>query len=319
MGSIEIQSPKSLITVRVSRTETVAVDTRIFELSSSEGEPLPVATAGAHIDLHLSEGLVRHYSVLTPLSSPTSYVIAVKRLSTGRGGSQRLHDHVVVGSVLQLSPPRNNFPLNECENETILLAGGIGITPIFSMFERLQQINRQVHLHYWSHSPEHTLFRDRLQNHPDVTIHFSAAGRQTITSLLERAGCQCEIYCCGPERMLNEFEPAAKSRGIRSWHVERFGATVTEALDRDFSVVLAKSRREVRVRRGDTILNALREASVEVSYSCEEGVCGACEVKYLSGVPLHRDRVRTAAEHDRLHTVMICCAGSKTGHLTLDL
>jgi tetrachlorobenzoquinone reductase len=319
MGSIEIHSPESLITVRVSRTEAIAVDTRLFELSSFEGGPLPEATAGSHIDLHFSEGLIRHYSVLTSLSSRTSYVIAVKRLNNGRGGSQRLHDHIAVGSVLQLSPPRNNFPLHECENETILLAGGIGITPIFSMFERLRQINRHVHLHYWSHSPEHTLFRDRLQNHPDARIHYSAPGRETITSLLERTDCQCEMYCCGPESMLNEFELAAASRGIRRWHVERFGATVNEALDRDFSVVLAKSKREVRVRRGDTILNALREASVEVSYSCEEGVCGACEVKYLSGVPLHRDHVRTATEHERLRTVMICCAGSKTGHLTLDL
>jgi vanillate O-demethylase ferredoxin subunit len=319
MGRSEPQPPAPLITVRVSRIEPIALDTRLLELTTAECEPLPGATPGAHIEVHLSEGLVRHYSVLTPLSTARSYVIAVKRALAGRGGSQRLHEQVTLGSELLIGRPRNNFTLNESAADSILLAGGIGITPLYAMFERLQEIKRKVHLHYWSRSPAHTLFGDHLQCHPDVTLHHSAAGRETITSVLGRADRQCELYCCGPEGMLREFELAVQSRGTQSWHVERFGATVEQEAGSEFSVVLAKSRTEVLVHRGETILSALRDAAIDVAYSCEEGVCGACEVRFLAGEPLHRDRVRTAAEHDRLCTVMICCAGSKTKRLTLDL
>jgi vanillate O-demethylase ferredoxin subunit len=129
----------------------------------------------------------------------------------------------------------------------------------------------------------------------------------------------CELYCCGPGRMLEEFERATKSRASQRLHVEHFSTPASEESGNDFHVVLAKSGAEVLVRHGDTILNALRRANVDVSYSCEEGLCGACEVRFLAGIPVHRDRVRTAAEHDRLSTVMICCAGSRTEHLTLDL
>jgi tetrachlorobenzoquinone reductase len=319
MGLSDPNSPRTLITVRVTQIESAGVDTRLFELSCAGGDSLPKATPGAHIDVHLSEGVVRPYSVLTPLSNSTRYVIAVKRASTGGGGSQYLHDRVAVGSTLQISAPRNNFPLTEGARETLLFAGGIGITPIFGMFERLQQDGRNVHLHYWCRSPEHILFRDRLGSHPNATIHHSTAERTTITSLLQRVDSQCEIYCCGPYGMLEEFERAVQSLAIQRWHVERFGASANEGTSPDFSVVLAKSGTEVLVRSGETILNALRDAAVDVSYSCEEGVCGACEVRYLSGVPVHRDHVRSAVEHERLSTVMICCAGSKTRRLTLDL
>jgi tetrachlorobenzoquinone reductase len=272
-----------------------------------------------HIDLHLAAGLVRQYSLLTPLCTPAAYVIAVKRESDGRGGSRRLHDEFALGSVLRVGAPRNHFPLNECAVETLLLAGGIGITPILGMWERLRELRRKVHLHYWCRSSEHSLFGDRLEGHPDATIHYAAPGRTTLTSVLQRAPAQSELYCCGPMRMLEEFEHATELRPRQSVHVERFHNSPDDDPGTDFTVVLAKSGTEVLVRSGETILNALREARVEVSYSCEEGVCGACEVRFLAGTPLHRDAVRSADEHDRLSTLMICCARSRSERLTLDL
>jgi ferredoxin-NADP reductase len=311
--------PSPLITLRLSAVKPLALDTRLFELTSVGGEPLAPVAPGMHIDLHLSEGLVRQYSLLTPLCTPMSYAIAVKRESAGRGGSRRLHDQIAIGSLLRVGEPRNHFPLDESAGETLLLAGGIGITPVFGMWVRLRELQRKVHLHYWCRSSEHSLFRDRLETHPDATIHYAAPGRTTLTSVLQRAPSQSEIYCCGPTRMLEEFEHATTWRPRQRLHLEHFHNAPNPDPGTDFTVVLAKSGTEVLVRSGESILNALRDASVEVSYSCEEGVCGACEVRYLAGAPLHRDAVRSAEEHDRLSTVMICCARSRSERLTLDL
>jgi ferredoxin-NADP reductase len=319
MGRSESRADQALLAVRVSNIRPIALDTRLFELSSCSGEPLPQASAGAHIDLHLAEGLVRQYSVVTPLSAPSVYAIAVKRESAGRGGSRRLHDEIGIGSSLQIGAPRNNFPLNESTGNTLLLAGGIGITPILGMLERLRSLERPVHLHYWCRSPEHVLFRERLEQHTDCTIHHAAPGRASLRSMVQGADPESELYCCGPTRMQREFEEVTRSRAPGRLHVERFSLPPIEEPGIEFTVVLAKSGTEVLVRDGQSILNALRAASVDVSYSCEEGVCGACEVKCLDGIPLHRDAVRTAAEHDRLSTVMICCARSRSKRLTLDL
>jgi vanillate O-demethylase ferredoxin subunit len=303
----------------VSSIKPVALDTCLFELSSLGVEPLPAAAPGAHIDVYLARGVVRQYSVLTPLCGPTSYVIAVKLEAAGRGGSRRMHEEFTVGSPMRIGGPRNNFPLDESAADTLLLAGGIGITPILGMLERLRVLDRKVHLHYWSRSPERALFRERIEQYPDCTLHYSVAGRTTLRSVVQDADAECELYCCGPTRMLQEFVDATTSRPPRRLHLERFSLPPSEEPSGEFTVVLAKSGTEVLVRDDQTILGVLREACIDVSYSCEEGVCGACEVRYLAGVPLHRDAVRTAAEHDRLSTVMICCARSRSKRLTLDL
>lgn len=312
-------SAAALIPVRLSRVESVAQDTCLFELATLRNEPLPPAAAGAHIDLHLPQGFIRQYSVLTPLSNFSSYVVAVKREPGGRGASRCLHDSLTPGAMLQVSAPRNHFPLNENAAHTLLLAGGIGITPIFGMFERLRQLGRSVRLHYWTRSVPHALFADRLGACANAAIHVPASGRETLVGALRGVEDDCEIYCCGPARMLQEFLAATRDRPAGRVHVERFGAVGEMPQSWDFTVFLAKSQREVHVRSGETILEALRNASIPLSYSCEEGVCGACEVKYLEGIPVHRDSVRPATEHERLGTLMICCAGCRSERLTVDL
>ncbi len=315
-----LASASATIPTRLHSITYAAEDIRLFEFVSLNG-PLPPAAAGAHIDVHLPEKRLRQYSLITPLSSSKSCVIAVKREFYGRGGSMFLHDEARVGSEIAISRPRNNFELNEDAADTLLLAGGIGITPIYSMFVRLLQLGRPVSLHYWSRSNEHALFRDELALHSNtVTLHTEKTKRRSIAEILRTAGPKTEIYCCGPKRMLDEcVEQVSQPSRL---HVERFGGEAPK-LDRDangaFTVRLARKGIDVEVQPGQTILEALVALGIDVPYSCEEGLCGACETKVIAGTPQHCDRVRSAEENDRRGTIMICCSRSRDRELVLDI
>jgi ferredoxin-NADP reductase len=319
----EARGGAATIAVRLASIVPIAKDALLLTLAP-KGGVLPPATPGAHIDVHLPGGQLRQYS----LCSATAHVIAVKREATGRGGSIWLHDEARVGTELMIGHPRNNFELDERAEQTVLLAGGIGITPIYAMFERMQQLGRPVRLHYWSRSTEHALFRERLQGHPDATLHYASAHRASVAGVLRAAPPGAEIYCCGPSRMLDEC--IANAPQLSKLHVERFTQATpqgqhqaTSAPQTDgaapFTVHLARKNRDVEVAAGATILNTLIAAGIDVPYSCEEGVCGACETRVLQGMPLHRDTVRSPEEHQRRGTVMICCSLSRGSRLVLDI
>ncbi len=307
-----------LLPVRLTSIAYAARDALLFEFTTLAGA-LPPVQAGAHIDLHLPAGQ-RQYSLVTPLCTTQRYVVAVKREAAGRGGSVWLHDEARVGASFQLGHPRNNCALDEAADATLLLAGGIGITPIYAMFARLQDLGRPVRLHYWSRSAEHALFLYRLRGHPDATLHYpSAAGRTSVAAVLQAAGPRTAIYCCGPARMLDDC--TASVPDAAQLHLERF-APAPAAPGGDvgaFIVHLARTGRDVLVAPGETILGALIAEGVDVSYSCEEGVCCACETRLLEGTPLHRDSDRSPEDHARLGTVMICCSRSRAPRLELDL
>jgi ferredoxin-NADP reductase len=309
------------LAVRLASFAPIAKDVVLMTFESLGGA-LPPAGPGAHIDVHVPGGRTRQYSLLTPLCSASRYVVAVKREATGRGGSIWLHDEARLGTELTIGQPRNHFELDEAAERTLLLAGGIGITPIYAMFERLQQLQRPVQLHYWSRSAGHALFHARLDAHPDATLNYSgASGVASVLDVLRAATPGTEIYCCGPSRMLADC--VANAPALSRLHVERFSADLSDGVGDDsvapFTVHLARQQRDVEVAAGDTILNALLAAGIDVAYSCEEGVCGACETKVLEGTPLHRDTVRSAADHQQRGTVMICCSLSRDRRLVLDL
>lgn len=313
------------IAVRVMSLRYGGPDTLIYELEALGERQLPEAAPGAHIDVRVGGDLVRQYSLITPLSTPSAYVVAIRRDAQGRGGSKRIHDEIRPGSVLQISPPRNHFALDEHARKSVLMAGGIGITPIYSMFARLQALGREVELHYWCRSPEHVLFRSALERSPDAHIHYSSADAQNrvmLAAVLDRVPHDVEIYCCGPQRMLDDFERVTRGRPDAHLHVERFSAASPLQAHRPtkaFTVILKRSGTEIEVPEGESILAALLWADIDVPYSCEEGVCGACETSVIAGRPLHRDTVRTPQEHDRRGTMMICCSRSDSASLTLDL
>jgi tetrachlorobenzoquinone reductase len=315
----EARDETASIAVRLERSDPIAKDALLLEFASLNG-PLPQAAPGAHIDVHVPGMGLRQYSLVTPLCSATSYVIAVKREAAGRGGSVWLHDEARVGTELSIGRPRNNFELDETAEETVLLAAGIGITPIYAMFERLQLLGRQVRLHYWSRSAEHALFRDRLESHPDASLIHSPGGRVVSAGdVLRAASPGAAIYCCGPRRMLEEC--IASASPSQHPHIERFDNAAKDPQEglAGFTVHLARQKRDIEVAAGETILNSLIAAGIDVAYSCEEGVCGACESKVLEGTPLHRDAVRSPEEHQQRRTFMICCSLSRERRLVLDI
>jgi tetrachlorobenzoquinone reductase len=313
-------SDAGMLAARLQSVRYAAKGVHLFEFASLNG-PFPAAAPGAHLDICLPGEMRRQYSIVTPLCSASTYVVAVKREDGGRGGSIWLHDEASVGAEFRIGQPRNNFGLDEDAEGTLLLAGGIGITPIYAMFMRLQELKRRVHLHYWSRSLDHTLFIDQLKGHSDVTFHHSMdAGRATISGILREASSRTEVYACGPARMLDECTQSVAF--AERLHIERFGLSEEDlpkkATD-GFTVHLARKKIDVRVTPGETVLGALIRAGVDVLYSCEEGVCGACETKLLSGAALHQDSIRSPEEHDRRGTFMPCCSLSRDGDLVLDI
>ncbi|HEX7055522.1 MAG TPA: PDR/VanB family oxidoreductase [Burkholderiales bacterium] len=293
-----------------------------YDLRPVDGGELPPFTAGAHIDLALGNGMRRSYSLLNSQAERHRYVIAVQKDRASRGGSRWIHDNLRPGDVLTIEPPRNNFPLCESAERSLFIAGGIGITPILSMIDRLSALGRAWQLVYCARKRSGTAFLHALEGRPEVRFNFDEEPGGTmldIAALVAAAPAQAHLYCCGPLPMLAAFEEATRDVAPERVHLEYFSAKEPVAKGGGFTVVLAKSGREIEVPSGMTILDALTNAGIDVPYSCMEGVCGSCETAVLEGIPDHRDLVLTDAERAAGKTMMICCSGSKTEKLVLDL
>lgn len=310
--------------VVVREVRTIARDINLYVLERPNGGALPLAEAGAHITLYLPNGLERQYSLALPANEPTSYTIGVKRDPGSRGGSAWVHDELRLGMHLVIEGPRNNFPLNEDARETVLIAGGIGITPIYAMAKRLEDLGRTFKLHYSCRSRADAAFLPELSDSSHAAFHFDdeQQGRfLDIGQLVRDAPAGAHLYCCGPAPMLSAFEAAgaAAGRSVDELHVEWFTQKHEAARQGGFMVELARSKKELFIPEGQSILNVLLEAGVEVSRSCEEGVCGSCETRVLAGIPDHRDSVLTDAERAQNKCMMVCCSGAKSAKIILDL
>jgi vanillate O-demethylase ferredoxin subunit len=294
-----------------------------YDLRPMEGGELPAFTAGAHIDLTLPNGLIRSYSLVNPQTERHRYVIAVQKDRASRGGSKWVHENYRPGDILTINGPRNNFPLNEAAEKSILIAGGIGVTPIVSMTERLAALGRDWELVYCARTRADTAFAENLQKFgPQVRFNFDGepGGRMLdIAAVVRAAPANAHFYCCGPLPMLSAFEAATADLPRERVHVEYFTAKEPPAVGGGFKVVLAKSGKEFIVPPGKTILDTLLDAGLDIPYSCMEGVCGTCETKVLEGTPDHRDLILTEDEHAAGKSMMICCSGSKSEKLVLDL
>jgi ferredoxin--NADP+ reductase/vanillate O-demethylase ferredoxin subunit len=292
-----------------------------LELHPVAGEPLPRFTAGAHVDLHLGNGQIRSYSLFNPQDETHRYRVAVHLDPGSRGGSRYVHEKVRVGDEVRISPPRNNFALVESAAHSVLVAGGIGITPLLCMVQRLDAVDASWRLFYAARSRRHAPFIDALERFGSrVAYHFDdEAGRPPdLAPVIGDAAAGTHLYCCGPAAMLTAFESACVDRPVSSVHTERFSGSGDKAVG-GFEVVLAKAGRSIAVPQGASILEALLDAGIDVPHSCTEGVCGSCETTVLEGSPDHRDLLLTEEEKRAGRTMIICCSGSRTPRLVLDL
>ena len=295
-----------------------------YELVDPRGRDLPRFAAGAHVSLRLGR-LSRQYSLCNDPAERRRYCIAVLREEQSRGGSRQLHDVVRVGDLVDVSLPRNDFPLALEAERHLLIAGGIGIAPIMAMIAELQRRRADFRLHYWTSSPARTAFRDALAplaGEGRAVFHYDEgdpAPRPDVAALLRDPRPGTHLYLCAPPLLM-----AAATEAVRDWppdtvHCEYLTRRPVGSFeeDRPFRVRLAKSGVEYEVPVGDTIVNVLRRHGIAVNTSCELGYCGACLTPYVSGEPDHRDQV--LAEKDRARYVLICCARAKTPVLELDL
>ncbi|SFD13570.1 PDR/VanB family oxidoreductase [Massilia yuzhufengensis] len=316
----------STIEVRVAAKVCEAEGICSYELVPLDGAPLPPFDAGAHIDVHVGNEHVRQYSLCNAPHETHRYLIGVLRDAGSRGGSLAMHEKVDAGSVLTISAPRNHFPLVDAAR-TLLIAGGIGVTPILAMAEALAAKGAAFEMHYCVRSPEHAAFRERLAASGfsrQVHFHYDSgdAAQKLDLSVLLAAPSDQHLYVCGPSGFIGYVLASARAHGWpdAQLHVEYFsGAVIDTAGDRPFDVKLASSGQVLRVPAGRTVIQVLAEQGIDVPYSCEEGVCGTCLTRVLDGVPDHRDLYLTEEEQAANDQFTPCCSRAKTSLLVLDI
>ncbi len=318
----------TLLTVRVLRKTAEATDIVGLELAAEDGGPLPAFSAGSHVDLHLPSGFTRQYSLCNDPGETHRYQIAVLRDPASRGGSAALHDAVSVGQTLQISAPRNHFALAHQASRHLLLAGGIGVTPLLCMSERLAQLGADFELHYCTRSLARTAFVGRIQaaSFADrVKFHHddgAAAQQLDLGGLLGQPRPGEHVYVCGPQGFMDAVLGRARAAGWPEAQLrfEYFGAAVAPTVgDTAFEVQLASSGRVLPVAVGQTVVQALVAAGVEVLTSCEQGVCGTCLTRVLAGQVDHRDQYLTPEERAAHDQFLPCCSRSRGVRLVLDL
>jgi cytochrome P450/ferredoxin-NADP reductase len=312
--------------VVVERVTPVAEGVVKLRLASPDGKPLPRWTAGSHIDVECgTPGLSRQYSLCGDPDEAGVFEIAVLHEPEGRGGSAWVHANVKPGDRLRIRGPRNHFRLDESLKKAIFIAGGIGITPVSAMARRARALGMDYELHYSGRTRARMALVDELAALHGERLHVHAAdegGRNDLRALLAQPVPGAQVYACGPLRMLDALESycAAWPEGaLRVEHFESTLATLDPSKEHAFEVELKDSGLVLTVPPGQTLLSALRAANVDVQSDCEEGLCGSCEVRVLSGKVDHRDVVLTRPERDANTKMMACCSRACEGRLVLEL
>ncbi|MEQ9815424.1 MAG: PDR/VanB family oxidoreductase [Azospirillaceae bacterium] len=317
------------IEVCVTRVDRLADRVIGLTLIAHEDKDLPAFGAGAHVDVHLGSNLVRQYSISSDPGEWGRYALAVQIEPAGRGGSQQLDRTVRPGSRLQISRPRNTFPLRPEAERNLFIAGGIGITPIRSMIFESERRGQPWSLVYGARGPAQMAFRcDLARRWPErCTFHFSGEGNRELIpfdELLARQLPGQHLYCCGPEAMLQSVRQASAHWHAGTVHFERFSPVAVSAGDdpaddRAFEIELAQSGEVYTVPPSKSVLEVLRQAGHDVESSCEEGTCGSCAVRVLDGCPDHRDSLGLDDPEFRRSFMMICVSRAQGARLVLDL
>ncbi|EJE54303.1 flavodoxin reductase family protein [Acidovorax sp. CF316] len=316
--------------VRVVRKQVEAEGIASFELARPDGAPLPAFSAGSHIDVHVPGGssqITRQYSLCNSASEQHRYRIAVLRDAASRGGSVGMHDAVHEGDMLTISTPRNHFELHPARR-TLLLAGGIGVTPLLCMAERLAHTGADFTLHYCTRSAARTAFAQEIATSamaPHVRVHTDEGGREQkldLMAVLADITPDARLYVCGPAGFIDHVVNTAKNLG---WpadriHLEYFGAPAQDTSgDGAFEVRIASTGSTYTIPADISIVDALRTHGVDIMTSCEQGVCGTCLTRVLEGEVDHRDMYLSDEERATNEQCLPCCSRAKGKLLVLDL
>jgi vanillate O-demethylase ferredoxin subunit len=314
------------ITVKVARKRREALDISSYELVPVEAGDLPAFEPGAHIDVHLPNGLIRQYSLCGTPHQENRYRIAVLRDAKSRGGSQAIHDLVNEGDILRISPPRNLFKLFDGKQENLLLAGGIGVTPLLSMAYHLHKKGCQFELHYFARSKSRVAFLDEIRMGElakNVVFHLDdepVVDVRSVRALLESAPPDAHVYTCGPMGFLDHVLKSTQDLGWPDHrvHYESFSAAGPVEGD-SFEVRIQSTGQSIVVGPKETVVQAVARIGVDIPVSCEQGICGTCLTKVVDGVPAHKDMYLTDAEHAMNNQFTPCCSRSFSPVLVLDL
>lgn len=315
------------LTLKVRRIVQEAEDIRSFELVDPQGRMLPMFTAGAHLDFELPGGLARQYSIASDPRDVDRYVVAVLREPESRGGSLHMHEKVREGDELAARPPSNHFPLARNASHHILLAGGIGVTPMMAMMRELARRDESFEMHYCTRSPARTAFQDEIARAAfadRVRFHHDGgdpARGLDIAGLLRKARKGAHVYSCGPAGFMRACEEASRHWPQGSVHFEYFSVdeTVEHGASEAFQIKIASSGAILDVPADKSIVEVLRAHGIEVDTMCEEGICGTCATVLLEGEADHRDFVLDDEERARGEFIMVCCSRARSPMLTLDL
>jgi vanillate O-demethylase ferredoxin subunit len=317
----------SALEVIVARAWEETPRIRAIELRAADGRELPPFTAGAHVDVHLPNGLIRQYSIWSDPADRMRYCIAVLREEGSRGGSIAIHA-LRAGATLRIGAPRNSFPLHDSSATSLLIAGGIGITPILAMAAQLGRLGRPFQVHYCARRRSDAAFVPRLSDAlvgaGSLSMHFGdepEPGRFDVRLALSAAPADSHVYVCGPLRLIEAVQKGARALGWSSdrVHAELFQPAQPPVDSRPFELQLQRSGRTLHVPADRTALDVLDESGISVPSSCRQGLCGTCATTVLEGTPEHHDRVLTAIERTRGKLFTPCCSRARSTRLVLDL
>lgn len=306
------------LTLEHAQAETDLVRVMTFRSDSA----LPDYTAGAHIEFDLGDAGKRCYSLVDWPQECNLYTIAVQREESGEGGSQAMHN-LSVGQSIEVSPPKNNFELVTGNQPILLLAGGIGITPLISMATHLHKQGRNFQLHYSARNATRMAFADKLNNAFDqsVFLYFDDSDPIDLVTLMSSQTANTIVYLCGPRGMIDAARSAALDAGINeaSIHIELFSTGESQDGDTAFEVEINNTGQVINVAANQTIIEALESADIDVMYDCQRGDCGICQCDVISGTPDHRDVVLSDEEKASGKVMQICVSRAKTPRLVIDI
>ena len=316
-----------MLALKVARIDDATPRIKCIELVAADGGSLPAFTSGAHLDIELGNGEARSYSLSNDPAETHRYEIAVLKEPDGRGGSRWIHDHLKVGDVVSSPAPINHFPLSEDGETHILIAGGIGVTPIASMAARLKALGKTYEIHYCARGAADAAFVDQLRaTHGDrLKLVFDGGDPSRgldVAALMARRPPAGHAYVCGPAGLIRAVREAGKDWPKGTVHYELFKGDEADIAprksDQAFDIVLKKTGRTLQVPADESILAVLKREGFKIKVLCTEGVCGTCRVGLISGKVDHRDDVLTDDEHDS--AIQVCVSRAMPGEtLVLDL